>query len=295
MPAGHLRTLGVVSLALALGSSVFAPDASAHSSHYRGHPHGHGFGVYPSFAIAVGPGVAPGGSGVSVVGLGLGVGYYPFSVGVGLAVPGAPADPRGSLRTDVPRRETEVFVDGYYAGRVDDFDGSFQKLRLDPGPHVVTLYLEGYRLYEESINSTLGSSIKIRHEMEPLEPGEPVPMRPSAVTVTPAYAAYAPPPPPPSPPAPVPSTSSVITATGGPTEYGVLSVRAQPSDVEFWVDGELWELPPDSDRLSLHLSAGPHELRIAKEGYEPFEIGVEIQPSETEALNVRMTPSPPAP
>jgi PEGA domain len=117
----------------------------------------------------------------------------------------------------------------------------------------------------------------------------------SALSCRGEWIASAPPPPPPSPPAPVPSTSSVITATGGPTQYGVLSVRAQPSDVEFWVDGELRELPPDSDRLSLHLSAGPHELRIAKDGYEPFEAGVEIQSSETEALNVRMTPSPLAP
>jgi PEGA domain len=295
MLAGQFRGPGrfalVVALVVASGSLV--SDASARPPHSH-HHHGHGGGlvVFPSFAIAIAPGGAPG-PGVGV-GLGLGFGYVPFSVGVGVALPGASSDPRGSLRLQVPERQTEVFIDGYYAGVVDDFDGSFQKLRLDPGPHTVTLYLDGFRLYEESINSTYGSTIKVRHEMEPLEPGEPVPMRPSAggsaSAVTGPYAAPSAPvlPPPPSGP-----TGGAAMTTGAPAaEYGMLSVRTQPSEVEFWIDGELWDMPPGSERLSIHLPAGAHDLRLRKEGYEDFELGVEIQPGETEALNVRMMPSP---
>jgi hypothetical protein len=48
-----------------------------------------------------------------------------------------------ALRLQVSPRETEVFVDGYYAGTVDDFDGVFQRLRLEPGAHELTLYLPG--------------------------------------------------------------------------------------------------------------------------------------------------------
>lgn len=293
MFAGKLRASCCVAVALALiGSGAFVADAFAHSRrarHRRGHGTGGGFN--PSFALAFAPGAAPGSPGVGL-GLGLGFGSYPFSVvGVGVTVPGASADPRGAVRIQVPQRETEVFIDGYYAGVVDDFDGSFQKLRLEPGPHTVTLYLDGYRPYEESVNSTFGSTIKIRHEMEPLEPGEPIPMRPSVGSAP--YAASASPPSLPQPPsAPVAGTRVTTSALA---EYGMLSIRAQPDEVEFWIDGELWELPPDSGRLSIHLPAGSHELRVAKEGYEDFELGVEIQPGETEALNVRMTPSPPTP
>ena len=43
----------------------------------------------------------------------------------------------GSVRvTDAPR-DADVYVDGYYAGVVDDFDGRFQRLNLEPGPHQI--------------------------------------------------------------------------------------------------------------------------------------------------------------
>lgn len=293
MLAGHLRTLSVAAVFVFIGTAVLIPDASAHPRHARHHRgRGHGLVIFPSIAIGIAPGAAPAvGVGVAVgVGRRFGFGYAPFSLGVGVSLPGPAMDPRGSLRTEVPQKDTEVFVDGYYAGRVDDFDGSFQKLRLDPGPHTVTLYLDGYRPYEESINSTLGTTVKIRHEMEPLAPGEPVPMRPSPGS--PPYAATAPAPTTTPPSAPAAPRVIATTPSASAAEYGVLSVRAQPADAEIWIDGELWELPPSAERLSVHLPAGPHTLQLSKEGYEDFEIDVEVQPGETEALNVRMTPSP---
>ena len=41
--------------------------------------------------------------------------------------------PDSSVRVEVKPKEAEVFVDGYYAGIVDDFDGVFQRLRVTPG------------------------------------------------------------------------------------------------------------------------------------------------------------------
>jgi len=38
-----------------------------------------------------------------------------------------------SVRLDVSPRDAEVYVDGYYAGVVDDFDGILQRLRVEPG------------------------------------------------------------------------------------------------------------------------------------------------------------------
>jgi hypothetical protein len=223
--------------------------------------------------------------------VGVGFGYYPFSVSLGYV--GGPPDPRGSLRTQVAPRQTEVFIDGYYAGLVDDFDGSHQKLRLEPGAHTVTLYLDGHRLYEESVYSTPGSKIKLRHEMEPLAPGEPIPLRPGA-GIAPAA-----PPPPSAPAPPAPSGPPAPLATTTAPEYGTLHLRSQPGEAEVWIDGELWTFPegpsgPEgSPRLSVHLPAGPHELELRKDGYESFRIRVEIRGGETEAMNVRLAPSPP--
>jgi len=50
----------------------------------------------------------------------------------------------GGLRiTDAPH-EAQVFADGYYVGIVDDFDGVFQHLNLEVGPHRIEVRLPGY-------------------------------------------------------------------------------------------------------------------------------------------------------
>jgi len=50
----------------------------------------------------------------------------------------------GAIKLKVKPRQADVYVDGYYAGAVDDFDGTFQKLKLEPGPHRIEIRLEGY-------------------------------------------------------------------------------------------------------------------------------------------------------
>jgi hypothetical protein len=37
-----------------------------------------------------------------------------------------------------------VFADGYYVGIVDDFDGVFQHLNLEAGPHRIEIRTPGY-------------------------------------------------------------------------------------------------------------------------------------------------------
>jgi hypothetical protein len=50
----------------------------------------------------------------------------------------------GGLRiTDAPR-EAQVFADGYYVGIVNDFDGVFQHLNLEAGPHRIEIRVPGY-------------------------------------------------------------------------------------------------------------------------------------------------------
>src|SRR5882762_7242937 len=57
----------------------------------------------------------------------------------------------GSLKTEITPKQTEVYVDGYYAGVADDFDGVFQRLNTSAGGHAVTLHLEGYRTVTRNI------------------------------------------------------------------------------------------------------------------------------------------------
>ncbi|MBI4888729.1 MAG: PEGA domain-containing protein [Acidobacteria bacterium] len=110
--------------------------------------------------------------------------YYPFypyqwypPYGYGPAHP-----PDASLRLEVTPKDTEVFVDGYYAGIVDDFDGVFQRLHLERGEHDITLYLQGYRTAARSIYLQPGGTFRIRHTMDALPAGaapdpRPAPLR----------------------------------------------------------------------------------------------------------------------
>ncbi len=49
----------------------------------------------------------------------------------------------GDVRLQVRPRDAAVYVDGYYAGIVDDFDGVFQRLTLTAGPHQIELAAPG--------------------------------------------------------------------------------------------------------------------------------------------------------
>jgi len=71
----------------------------------------------------------------------------------------------GSVRVLVDPEDTRVYVDGYYAGVADDFDGIFQRLHVTPGRHEIMLKLEGYRTHRMKIWVPPSDTIKIHHDM----------------------------------------------------------------------------------------------------------------------------------
>jgi hypothetical protein len=80
---------------------------------------------------------------------GFGWGYYdPFWYGWGgpyyypYVVPESAVT--GGLRLEVKPKTAQVFVDGSYAGVVNDFDGHFQRLTLTPGGHRIDVTAPGF-------------------------------------------------------------------------------------------------------------------------------------------------------
>ena len=51
----------------------------------------------------------------------------------------------GSLRLKVKPGNAQVFVDGYFVGTVDSFDGVFQRLSVEAGAHKIELRADGYQ------------------------------------------------------------------------------------------------------------------------------------------------------
>lgn len=72
----------------------------------------------------------------------------------------------GSVKLKVTPRQAEVFVDGYYAGSVDDYDGLFQRLRLESGPHRIEVRLDGYEPLSFEVRVLPNRTITYRGEMQ---------------------------------------------------------------------------------------------------------------------------------
>jgi hypothetical protein len=76
----------------------------------------------------------------------------------------------GGVRIDLPQRNAEVFVDGYFVGVVDDFDGSFQQVNLEPGPHRIEVRAPGFETVSFDVNVTPGRTITYRAGLKPAGP-----------------------------------------------------------------------------------------------------------------------------
>ncbi len=192
---------------------------------------------------------------------------------------GAAYDDTAGVRLQVTPKETEVFVDGYYAGTVDQFDGMFQRLYLEPGEHELTLYLAGHHAVTQKIFLQDRGTFRIRHTMAALGPGDTPDPRPAATSApprTPRQRAV--------PPQPPQSRGSVR----GDANFGAISIRVQPSDADVLIDGEKWEGPAGNEALIVQVAPGTHRIEVQKDGYRPYTAEVNVTAAQTSPLNISL-------
>jgi hypothetical protein len=186
-------------------------------------------------------------------------------------------DTQAYLKIDVEPEDAAVYIDGYYAGIADDFDGFFENLPLTPGGHTIVVYLNGYRSIQQSVHVPAGGTFKIKGTLEPLAPGEvqaPPPVAP-ALPAPPAGSYRLP-----RPPVERPAAAVAVT-------FGELDVRVQPADVNLSVDGQRW-LSSDPNRFLLQLPTGRHKLEITKAGYRGFTSEVDVTEAGSVLLNISL-------
>jgi hypothetical protein len=168
------------------GGTVYVPRGRTYNNYYyyprRYYPYGYGaFGLgyfyydpyrfyrrYPSFYGFYGSFPYYGGFyggfpyyGAGYYGYGYGgYGGYPYSrYGSGYEF--------GELRLQVEPRHAEVYVDGYFAGHVDDFDGVFQSLTLEDGGHKIEIVAPGFETLEVDIRILPGRKVTYRGVLRP--------------------------------------------------------------------------------------------------------------------------------
>ena len=209
-------------------------------------------------------------------------------------------DITSAVRIQVTPRDAKVYVDNYYAGIVDDYDGVFQRLRLPPGTHEIRLFLRGYRSITETVYLSPDSTYKITGEMTKLGPGEPEETPPAPPPAPPrAQAGEMPQGPPPGepesgvsamPPAPMPEPPPQPPGEpeSAPGRFGRLAIRVQPAGAEVYIDGERWLTPETADRMVVNLAEGHHHIEIHKAGYDSFSTEVDVRRGQTTPLNVSL-------
>jgi hypothetical protein len=209
-----------------------------------------------------------------------------------------------SVRLEVRPKEAEVYVDGYYAGIVDDFDGTFQRLRVEPGEHEIELWLDGYRTVKQKVYLTPDNTFRIKYQMERLAAGEGPSPKPQPVD--PPQGGNQPrtqqPPPmqqpmgrgpvgrrmPPQQIPPQQQPPDNPRGGQGNAAYGTLAVKVQPGDAEVSIDGENWRGPGGQDRLTVEVAEGSHTVEIRKAGYRTYVTQVDIRRGQTTPLNVSL-------
>ena len=91
-------------------------------------------------------------------GYGYGPGPYPYPSG---------GYDLGGIRLKIRPRDAQVFVDGYYAGLVDDFDGMFQALKLEAGGHKIEIHMPGFQDFELDVHVQPGRTITLNEDLRP--------------------------------------------------------------------------------------------------------------------------------
>ena len=186
-------------------------------------------------------------------------------------------DNSASLQLQVTPRQTEVFVDGHFAGVVDNFDGTFQRLHVEPGEHELQLFLAGHKSVTQHIYVQPRGTFRVKYTMEQLGPGEPEPVRPVGTAQEPPASSRR---------GPEPAAERVATPSPEASS-GSVAIRVQPADAVILIDGERWTGNGD-DRLVVQLSPGRHQIEVQKDGYRSFTTEVEIRAGESAPLNVSL-------
>jgi hypothetical protein len=116
-------------------------DYYASGAIFNGYP-GYGYG-YGSYSYGGGPyGLYSSGGG--------------YSSGISAA----------GLKLKVKPSSAKVYVDGYFAGTVDEFDSVFQRLPLNPGSHHIDVSADGYTTLSFDISAEPYQTINYRGELK---------------------------------------------------------------------------------------------------------------------------------
>ncbi len=177
-----------------------------------------------------------------------------------------------AIRVLVDPSEARVYVDGYYAGAVDDFDGLFQRLHVSPGRHEIALKLEGYKTHRMKVYASPSRTLKLRYRMQ-RGSGESFEDLAGPLAES-------------NPPRDLDREQAGIESQEPDDLAGELRLEVRPSDASVYVDGAFRGTAREA--ATLPLPPGPHRIEIVRPGYRTVEREVEIITGETVEVAIEL-------
>ena len=203
---------------------------------------------------------------------------YPWGWGGDTAVYHYVENETGSVRVLVDPAEARVYVDGYYAGTVDDFDGLFQRLHVAPGRHEIALKLEGYKTHRVKIYVTPDATVKLHYN---LEKGQGETFEDLSKGAPESEARRERPPQERGAEAEPRERSEEVGASAG-----TLHLSIRPADASVYVDGAF--RGSGRETSSLKLFPGKHRVEVVRPGYRTVEREVEVAPGEPTEVTIEL-------
>jgi len=167
-----LLSMGLLLVPQISQAKTVVPYPQGHHSNNYGHNSGHysHYGHYPYYGNRGYYGGYP----YWGWGVGWGWGYPYYGFGYYGAYPASPYaygygygyGPYGQIRTEVKPQSAQIFVDGGYVGKADDYDGWWQRLQLEPGQHRIVFRAPGFKPYVTDIRIVPGADIHLKYGMQ---------------------------------------------------------------------------------------------------------------------------------
>jgi hypothetical protein len=270
------------------GTGSYAPSTAERRHPRAGTGHGSG-GYYPGYPGYPGwgggwyyPGYGYWGSWWPYGSYGWYGGYggygYPWAWGGGGAVYHYVEHEGGAIRVLVDPSEARVYVDGYYAGAVDDFDGLFQRLNVSPGRHEIALKLEGYKTHRVRVYVAPESTLKLHYDMQKGQ-GESFEDLSKDARESEVSREREP-----------EQRWTGDEGRAGRDEAiavgGQLELKVRPDDASVYVDGAFRGSAREAS--SLRLAPGRHRIEVVRPGFRTVEREVEIAPGEPISLAIEL-------
>lgn len=203
-------------------------------------------------------------------------------------------DPMVDVRCEVKPKEASVFVDGYYAGTVDDFDGFFQRLQIPHGRHTITFRYQGYQPYSVSLYGARGQDIHIKQQLMPGRDWLPEDERMQRERRPQAEGRV------------VPRDEPRDRGYGDDQRYesgqtqsrprqmpdgqGMLRLDVDPAGASVYIDGEFWGVMREDGTREIGLRSGSHRIEIVKPGFVTFRREVNVLDGQEAVLEADLAP-----